>query len=616
MRKRKFDKLEGMTQPDKRKRRRSKKVNGSVEEPTGAVASKAAALDRPRELVETGADAPPKTLATELRAAADQLSAGTAVAARSVDTLAGADKPSGDTEPITLGDDIHSRCTSTSLARRDIAEGVTNVGSLEFFPESASRDDVTGTSKGGALSAGQTSLVTDISTPSSFAATERWRTVDRTQLVPYPSPSLSGLLQPEDALRIMSSVLLHCASQHHRIGKFGGQSVNSTGTTSIAEVRAITKQVAGLEYEAAVRSVAKRNALQVGNDLQSNSDENIYWEIILKGAKLLDPATLPVAKGPWDGFSMAEKTATYDFMNSGGFGTCLENQRQCRGLWKTLFDIRRVGVEMITCYRTAEFNKYCKTYPKRSDISLIDTIVSWEKAYRPHIAQLESRVFEQRNGDFSGRSWLRKTSVAERLDITESSWNDASNDWYSSDEETTFKLTTAFRASSSRSLSSLFNDRALREPCRNKSIYITLEPKGDRFLSVCPIIPVVESDFLGIFSGTIRFSEDINGNHSIPGPTRNLSLDYSQVTGMLNQMQVSKPDGDANVCLEWEPVNEMDEKGPCVSWRVLVFATKAIMPFEPLIRAAPRKQQFLLHQASEYAKRGFTKRQLIPQLKA
>jgi hypothetical protein len=143
-----------------------------------------------------------------------------------------------------------------------------------------------------------------------------------------------------------------------------------------------------------------------------------------------------------------------------------------------------------------------------------------------------------------------------------------------------------------------------------------LEPKGDRFLLVCPLIPVVESDFLGIFSGTIRFLEDVNGSHSIPGLTRNLSLDYSQVTGMLNQMQVLKPDGDANVRLEWEPVNEMDEKGPCVSWRVLVFATKAIMPFESLIRAAPRKQQFLLHQASEYANRGFTKRQLVPQLKA
>ena len=130
MRKRKFDKLEGMTQPTKRKRRRSKKVNNSVEEPTGAGASKASVVDRPREVVEAGADAPPETLATELRAAADQLSAGTAVAARSVDTLAGADKPSGDTEPITLAYDIHSRCTSTSLARRDIGEGVTSISLL------------------------------------------------------------------------------------------------------------------------------------------------------------------------------------------------------------------------------------------------------------------------------------------------------------------------------------------------------------------------------------------------------------------------------------------------------------------------------------------------------
>jgi hypothetical protein len=198
MRKRKFDKLEGMTQPDKRKRKRAKrakKVDGSVGEATGAVASKAAALDRPSEVVETGAGAPPKSFAIELRAAADQLSAGAAVAAQSVNTLAEADKPSGDTEPITLADDIRSRCTNLSLARRDIGEGVTNVESCEFLPELASRDGVTGTSKGGALSAGQTSFVTDITPPFSFAVTDRWPTVDRTQqLVSYPPLSLSGLL--------------------------------------------------------------------------------------------------------------------------------------------------------------------------------------------------------------------------------------------------------------------------------------------------------------------------------------------------------------------------------------------------------------------------------------
>ncbi|KAG9229515.1 hypothetical protein BJ875DRAFT_488850 [Amylocarpus encephaloides] len=134
-----------MTQPNTRKRRRSKKGDSSVKEPTAVVASKVTALDRPREVDETGANAPPKTLVTGLRAAADQLSAGSATATGSVDTPAGADRSSGDAEPIALANDINSRCTDTALA---------------------------GTSKGGALNAGQTSPVTDISTPSSFTTTE------------------------------------------------------------------------------------------------------------------------------------------------------------------------------------------------------------------------------------------------------------------------------------------------------------------------------------------------------------------------------------------------------------------------------------------------------------
>ena len=81
-------------------------------------------------------------------------------------------------------------------------------------------------------------------------------------------------------------------------------------------------------------------------------------------------------------------------------------------------------------------------------------------------------------------------------------------------------------------------------------------------------------------------------------------------------MQVSKPNGDANVYLHWEAVNEQDEKGSCESWRVLVIASKAIMPFEPLVRAAPRNNQYILHQASGFAKRGFMKSTLVTKSKA
>jgi hypothetical protein len=73
-------------------------------------------------------------------------------------------------------------------------------------------------------------------------------------------------------------------------------------------------------------------------------------------------------------------------------------------------------------------------------------------------------------------------------------------------------------------------------------------------------------------------------------------------------MPVAKPSGDSNVRLEWEAVNEKNEMGPYISWRVLVFATKQIMPFEQLIHAAPRNDQFLLHQRPAFAKRGFIRR--------
>ncbi len=81
-------------------------------------------------------------------------------------------------------------------------------------------------------------------------------------------------------------------------------------------------------------------------------------------------------------------------------------------------------------------------------------------------------------------------------------------------------------------------------------------------------------------------------------------------------MQVSEPDDDANVHLRWEAVNEQNETGPCELWRVLVIVRKAIMPFEPLVRAAPRDEQYLLHQSLGFAKRDFMKSTLVTKSKA
>lgn len=86
----------------------------------------------------------------------------------------------------------------------------------------------------------------------------------------------------------------------------------------------------------------------------------------------------------------------------------------------------------------------------------------------------------------------------------------------------------------------------------DKSAFVTLLPKEDRTLSVSSIASICKGDFLGIFAGTVCFSEDLSITYSIPGPSGRLELNYSQVTGVLNQIQVSEPGGKVNVCLHWD----------------------------------------------------------------
>ena len=68
-------------------------------------------------------------------------------------------------------------------------------------------------------------------------------------------------------------------------------------------------------------------------------------------------------------------------------------------------------------------------------------------------------------------------------------------------------------------------------------------------------------------------------------------------------MRAARLGGEANVLLAWEGVNEDVEIGPCEHWKVLVVATRKIMSFEPLIRAASLEEQFALHQSLDYARR-------------
>jgi hypothetical protein len=110
---------------------------------------------------------------------------------------------------------------------------------------------------------------------------------------------------------------------------------------------------------------------------------------------------------------------------------------------------------------------------------------------------------------------------------------------------------------------------------------------------------------LGIFSSKIQFLEYCNIAQFIIGPILYLWLDYLQVTGTLNQIQVAWPGRKANIYLAWESINKDVENGLYKHWRVLVVAICKIIPFELLICIASSEEQFVLYQLLDYTRKGF-----------
>ncbi|KAJ5713148.1 uncharacterized protein N7483_010329 [Penicillium malachiteum] len=203
------------------------------------------------------------------------------------------------------------------------------------------------------------------------------------------------------ATKAMTSILIECLKVNSAIAPYGHQTNLSPTRTDPSKIRKYVDEIAEYDYEKAVRTIQKEAALATGRGVQNRCNETILWKIILKGAALLDQTTLPPAKGPADGFTMAEKAATKKFMEAAGYKLGAENQRQCRIFWKNLFQMREVGIDKVLYYRTKEFDSYCRGYPKTAEISLVDATMSWETQYRPFIEQLETRVLRLGQGDLA-----------------------------------------------------------------------------------------------------------------------------------------------------------------------------------------------------------------------
>ncbi|KJZ70773.1 hypothetical protein HIM_09823 [Hirsutella minnesotensis 3608] len=430
-------------------------------------------------------------------------------------------------------------------------------------------------------------------------------------LLESPALDIPTLSASALGMKAIETILLDCVRLNYTLARQKWQPDEKLAvSTSTKDIRDYAEEIMGWGYEKAVRAIKNEHANFACKDIQVRYNKSIYWRIIVKYAKLLDPASLPTAKGRLDEFTMAEKTATLAFMTKAGYRTSYANQRRCRRFWKSLSDMREAGVDKILFYRTKEFDRFCEQHGTDAEPTLVQTVLSWEKIYGPHIEQLEERAKRESQGDLSGRFWLTQPHIAKRLNVPETSWNNGRNMWFSVAEEEHFKSGAGPAQVTSDQLGGLLDIHTAEGRNQNKSIFVSLLPRDENFLSVCPIITIQEGDFLGVFAGTIRYLEKKNSMYGIPGHSANLEnlwLDYSHVTGILNQMRVSPPNGDANVCLQWELFEGSEGEACPPAWRVAVRALRTIKPFEELVRAAPNSEQYLRHRKLAHARRGYIK---------
>lgn len=406
-----------------------------------------------------------------------------------------------------------------------------------------------------------------------------------------------GLLS---SVEVMDTILRDCAKLNSARGKLGD---SETKLVIVRHqngiIREYAKEIAECDFNDAVHKVNRESAHFVCKDIQIRYNESVYWDIIQSRASILDPEKLRNPKGPSDGFEDAEKQAAKEFLTALGLGVSPPSQQKYRRLWKNLANWRKSGVDMILFYRTKQFDSFCLGYPKTAKTPLDAKIRALEERYGDQIKQLEDRVMRATGDDAIGRIWLQHPLIIERVGVPEKSWDNASNPWLCEAEEAQYESSPqAFQAPDG-----LQEDK--ESDVLDQSVFVTLLP-GDKIpLYVCPIVTIHRGDYLGIFSGNMRYSVAADKTQAVCGPTETLWLDYSQLTGVLNQMKVSPPNGFENVRLEWEIIESSVGASSRQTWRVAVRALETIKPFEELVRVASHQEQYLLHQEPAYGRKGF-----------
>jgi hypothetical protein len=308
---------------------------------------------------------------------------------------------------------------------------------------------------------------------------------------------------------------------------------------------------------------------------------------------------LPESSGPKTEITPQEKLAAKKLIAAMGYGQSRNNLFKWTAYLKLLSDLRDKGATAFLLGRTSEFKSYFFQHPKE-----LDMLLSWNKIYDCPLRQLRLRVIAEEGNDFSGQSDIEDQWIYNRLRAPQNMcWGDHFSVWdQGSTEYEDFLANHSLKPTSTKSNIHVLRYGIKGQLDRNKSTYVSLVPyegqsakrtfsnkaASTELLAVAPLVAAAPGDFLGLFPGRLRYT-DQKPTRAISGPVPNLWLDYSEVMGKLNKIKVAKAGEMTNVCLAWEGVNEAKEdKSFCQYLRVLVIATRHIMPFDQLVRPSSR----------------------------
>jgi hypothetical protein len=115
-------------------------------------------------------------------------------------------------------------------------------------------------------------------------------------------------------MRTIETILTNYVELNYALTKYRHQKKNITIITKIKDIQGYIDEITQLKYTDAMHIMKKDNTLFISKAMQAQYNETAYWDIILKGAKLLNPTKLPTAIGHLNDFIRAKKHAMRTFI--------------------------------------------------------------------------------------------------------------------------------------------------------------------------------------------------------------------------------------------------------------------------------------------------------------